>query len=144
MRRRLGDARWRDLLGRHNRLVREHLQRFRGREVDTTGDGFLAVFDSAEAAVHCALAIARGVVELGVEVRCGVHTGEVEMAESNVRGLAVHLAARVVALAEPGEVLVSWTTRELLSGGRFEFSDRGLHELKGLPDPKRVYAVEPP
>lgn len=139
--RRLGDAHWRDLLAEHNRLVRRQLENFRGREVDTTGDGFLVIFDSAEAAVRAGLAVADAVPALGLQVRCGVHTGEIELEGADVRGLAVHVAARVIALADPGEVLVSWTTRELLSDSRLRFDDRGAHDLKGLPEPKSVYAA---
>lgn len=139
--RRLGDARWRDLLGKHDRTVRAVLERFRGREAVTTGDGFLALFDGAERAVHAGLAIVSATSGQGIAVRCGIHTGEVELEADNVRGLSVHIASRVVALAGAGEVLVSWTTRELLIGGRLEFEDRGMHELKGLAEPRRLYAV---
>lgn len=139
----LGDGRWRDLLARHDNLVRAQLDRFRGREVTTTGDGFLAVFDGAERAIHAAQAIGAALSGIGVEVRAGVHSGEVELEGGNVRGLTVHIAARIMALAGPGEVLASWATRELLSGAPIDFADRGLHELKGLSERRRVYAVEP-
>jgi class 3 adenylate cyclase len=142
--RRLGDTRWRDLLTDHNRLVRAQLERFGGREVVTTGDGFVCLFDSAERAARAALAITAAIPAIGLQVRCGIHTGEVEMEATNVRGLSVHVAARVVALADAGEVLVSWTTRELLSSSRLEFEERGSHVLKGLPEPKAVYAVRLP
>lgn len=137
----VGDARWRDILLRHNELVRVQLERFRGREVVTTGDGFLVLFDSAESAVHAALAIAQAIVPLGIEVRCGVHTGEIEHDGSNVRGLSVHVASRVLGLAGPSEVLVSWTTRDLLDGSSLSFDSRGSHELKGLPEGRPIYAV---
>lgn len=137
---RLGDGPWQDLLGRHNRLVRRELDRYRGREVATTGDGFLATFDSAARAVTCGAAIARAVEALDLEIRAGVHTGEVEYAAGNVRGVTVHAAARIAALAAPGEVLVSGTTRELLSGSGLAFADRGSHELKGLTGERQLFA----
>jgi class 3 adenylate cyclase len=139
----LGDARWRTVLARHNQVARRAMERYRGREAATTGDGFLALFDSAEAAVHAGLTIASAVEPLGIQVRCGIHTGEVELEAGNVRGLAVHAAARVLGLAGPGEVLVSWTTRDLLAGTRLELEHRGTHELKGLPEPRSVFAVKP-
>jgi class 3 adenylate cyclase len=141
MARELGDARWRTVLARHNQAIRRVLERYRGREAATTGDGFLALFDSAEAAAHAGLAVAGAVEALGIRVRCGIHTGEVELEAGNVRGLAVHAASRVLALAGPGEVLVSWTTRDLLAGTRLEFESRGTHELKGLPEPRPVYSI---
>ena len=139
--RRLGDQRWRELLADHNRLVRLQLDRFGGREVTTTGDGFVCLFDSAERAVRAGLAIAAATPELGVQVRAGVHTGEIEMEGDDVRGLSVHVAARIVGLAGPGEVLVSWTTRELLAHSTLAFESRGEHELTGLVEPRPVYAV---
>jgi class 3 adenylate cyclase len=138
----LGDGAWRDLLVRHNLAVRTQLDRFRGREVTTTGDGFIAVFDGAERAIHAAQEICRAASDLGLELRAGVHTGEVELEGDNVRGLAVHIAARVSALAGAGEVLASWATRELLTGSDVGFVDRGLQELKGLSGPRRVYLVD--
>ncbi|HVM29479.1 MAG TPA: adenylate/guanylate cyclase domain-containing protein [Candidatus Limnocylindrales bacterium] len=138
---RLGDGRWRDVLAEHNRRVRRELERYGGREMTTTGDGFLALFDSAESAVRCALAAVDSVRSGGVEIRCGIHTGEVELESSNVRGLTVHAAARVLGLAGPGEVLVSWTTRDLLAGARLVFDSRGEHELKGLPEARPIYVV---
>ncbi|MDQ2964231.1 MAG: adenylate/guanylate cyclase domain-containing protein [Chloroflexota bacterium] len=141
---RLGDRAWQDLLGRHNRLVRRELDRYRGREVDTTGDGFLATFDSAARAVTCGAAIARAVETVDVQIRAGVHTGEVEYVAGNVRGVTVHAAARVAALAAPGEVLVTSTTRELVSGSDLEFEDRGSHELKGLTGSRQLYALVSP
>lgn len=142
--RRLGDVRWRDLLEAHNRVIRSRLERYRGREVTTTGDGFLALFESAESAVHAGLAITEAIGPLGIEVRCGIHTGEVEHDGENVRGLTVHVASRVLGLARPSEVLVSWTTRDLLAGSNLSFEDRGSHELKGLPEPRPIYAVRSP
>lgn len=142
--RRLGDARWRDLLADHNKVVRAHLERHGGSEVVTTGDGFLALFDSTERAVHAALAMVAGVTRLGIEIRAGLHTGELALEGGDVRGLAVHVAARVMALAGPGEVLVSWTTRDLLDTSTLVFEDRGSHELKGLPEPRPMFAVSRP
>lgn len=129
---RLGEAGWRELLARPSERTRWELDRFRGREVNTTGDGFLARFDDAERSVRCARAICESAAEIGLTIRSGIHTGEVELVQGNVRGLAVHVASRVMALAGPGEVLVSWTTRDLLAGTAITFEDRGLHELKGL------------
>ncbi len=137
----LGDRAWRDLLERHHALVRAELAHFRGREVDTAGDGFLAVFDGPGRAVRCAATTVRSVRSLGIEIRAGVHTGEVELADDGVRGIAVHIGARVSALAGAGEVLVSSTVRDLVAGSGLQFEDRGLHELKGVPDPWRVLAV---
>jgi len=138
---RIGDDAWRDLLAQHNERVRWELDRLRGREVTTTGDGFLATFDGAERAVLCAQRIATAAEGIGLAVRAGVHTGEVEVVPGNLRGLAVHIAARILALAGPGEVVVSWTTRDLLAGTAFRFEDRGMHELKGIAGPGAVYAV---
>jgi len=137
----LGDRAWRELLGRHHMLVRAELARFRGREVDTAGDGFLALFDGPGRAVRCASDIVASVRPLGIEIRAGVHTGEVEMAEDGVRGIAVHIGARVSALAGAGEVLVSSTVRDLVAGSGLRFQDRGSHELKGVPGPWRVLAL---
>jgi class 3 adenylate cyclase len=140
----LGDGRWRDLLARHDQIVRGQLDRFRGREVTTTGDGFVAVFDGAERAIRAAQEIGRALSDIGLQARAAVHSGEIEREGGNVRGLTVHIAARLMALAGPGEVYASWATRELLSGSPLAFADRGLHELKGLSEPRRVYLVEPP
>ena len=138
---RLGDAKWRELLSHHNELGRYELDRFRGREIDTTGDGFLALFDGAERAVRAAAGICRAAGDLGIQIRAGVHTGEVELVPGNVRGVAVHMAARVMALAGPSEVLVSGTTHDLLAGSDLFFEDRGLHELKGITGARQVYAL---
>ena len=138
----LGDGAWRDLLARHNLAVRTQLDRFRGREVATTGDGFIAIFDGAERAIRAAVEICRVASDLGLELRAGVHTGELELEGENVRGVAVHIAARVAALAGAGEVLASWATRELLAGSDIAFTDRGLQELKGLSEPRRIYLVD--
>ena len=138
---RLGDRRWRDLLQRHNALVREQLARFRGSEVDTTGDGFLATFDGPARAIRCAAAVQAGVQELGLHVRAGIHTGECELLGGKVAGVAVHTGARVAAVAGADEVLVSSTVKDLVAGSGIEFEDRGEHELKGVPGEWRLYAV---
>ena len=140
---RIGDRAWREKLAEHNELVRFELDRFRGREVTTTGDGFLALFDGAERAVLCARSISATTGRLELAIRAGIHTGEVEVVPGNIRGLAVHVASRIVALARPSEVLVSWTTRDLMFGSAFTFEDRGTHQLKGISEPRAVYAVRP-
>lgn len=137
----LGDHRWRDLLATHDAAVRQELKRFDGQEVKTTGDGFLATFTAPSRAIACACAVRDTVRELGLDVRIGVHTGECEIMGSDVGGLAVHTGARVAALAEPGEVLVSSTVKDLVAGARIDFTDRGTHQLKGVPGEWRVFAV---
>jgi class 3 adenylate cyclase len=137
----LGDQAWRDLLMRHNAAIRQELGRWRGREVSTAGDGFLATFDGPARAIRCAKAISDVVQPLGIEVRCGLHTGEIEIVDSDVAGLAVHIGARIAALAVPGEVLVSRTVRDLVAGAGFQFTARGLHSLKGIPEEWEVYAL---
>ena len=137
----LGDRRWRDLSAAHDRLVRDQLSRFGGREVKALGDGFLASFEGAARAIRCACAIRDRSGELDLPVRAGLHTGECEVADGDVRGIAVHIAARVGALAGGGEVLVSSTVRDLVVGSGIEFADRGAHQLKGVPDDWRLFAV---
>jgi pimeloyl-ACP methyl ester carboxylesterase len=139
----LGDRRWRELLERHNDLVRRELIRFRGREVDTTGDGFLATFDGPARAIRCACAIADGVHEFGISIRAGLHSGECEVADGKVAGIAVHTGARVAAQANADEVLVSSTVRDLVAGSGIAFTERGVHELKGIPGEWRLFAVQP-
>jgi class 3 adenylate cyclase len=139
----LGDRAWRELLDRHNAIVRALLVRYRGTEVDTAGDGFLATLDGPARAVRCAREIAEAVRPLGLEIRAGVHTGEVERVGDDVRGIAVHIAARVAALAGPGEVWASSTVRDLVAGSGLVFEDAGEHELKGVPDRWRLYRVAP-
>ena len=136
----LGDSRWRKLVDEHHAVVRRELVRFRGREVDTAGDGFFATFDGPARAVRAAEAIRDGVRKLGIEIRAGVHTGECELAGDAVRGIAVHTAARVAAQANPGEVLVSTTVHDLVAGSGLAFDDRGLAELKGVGQ-WRLFAV---
>ena len=137
----LGDAAWKALLGRHGDRVRRELERFRGLEVTTTGDGFLAAFDGAARAVRAAAAIRDAAAEDGLQVRAGVHSGEVERDADNVRGVAVHAATRIAALARPGEVLVSGSTAALLEGAGLELADAGEHELKGLTGRRRLYRL---
>jgi class 3 adenylate cyclase len=137
----LGDRRWRDLLEQHHVAVRRQLARFDGREVDTAGDGFFATFDGPARGIRCAQAILDSVRPLGFEVRAGLHTGEVELADGKVAGIAVNIGARVAARAEAGEVLVSGTVRDLVAGSGLEFDDRGVAELKGVPGEWRLFAV---
>jgi class 3 adenylate cyclase len=137
----LGDRRWRELLEQHNALVRQELGRFRGRELNTAGDGFLATFDGPARAVVCAVSIRDRARALGLRIRFGLHTGELELAGSDIRGIAVHTGARVAAKAEPGEVLASSTVKDLVAGSGLEFEDRGSHELRGVPGEWRLYAV---
>jgi class 3 adenylate cyclase len=138
---RIGDGPWRELLARHNREVRDQLDRFRGREVNTTGDGFLAVFDGAVRAIQAALAVRDRARALGLEIRAGVHTGEVEVDGDDVRGVAVHEAARISAAASPGQILVSTTTFQLASGGDLAFEEKPGYDLKGLAGTRTLYAV---
>jgi len=138
----LGDRRWRNLLEAHNTLVREQLVHFRGREIDTAGDGFLAAFDGPARGVRAASAIVAGVKQLGLEVRAGLHTGECEVSGSKLTGVAVHVGARIAAIAKGGEVLVSNTVKDLVAGSGLKFVDRGLHSLKGVPGESRLFAVE--
>ena len=137
----LGDRGWRALVERHHALVRQQLARYRGRELDTAGDGFFASFDGPARGVRCARAISAGVHDLGIDVRAGLHTGECEVIEGKVGGIAVHIGARVAAQAGPGEVLVSSTVRDLVAGSGLEFLERGHAELKGVPGEWRLYAV---
>jgi pimeloyl-ACP methyl ester carboxylesterase len=138
----LGDHRWRDLLGHHHATIRRSLSRFRGREIKTTGDGVLATFDGPARGVRCACAIADEIRPLGIDVRAGLHTGECEMIGDDVSGIAVHIGARVAALAGAGEVLVSSTVKDLVAGSGLRFGDRGNHSLKGVPGDWRIFAVE--
>jgi pimeloyl-ACP methyl ester carboxylesterase len=137
----LGDRRWRDLLEQHDRLVRRELGRHRGLEVKTTGDGVLATFDGPARGINCARAICAQVRPLGIEVRAGLHTGECELRNGDVGGIAVHIGARVAGMAGPGEVLVSGTVKDLVVGSSFAFTDRGTHSLKGAPGEWHLYAV---
>jgi class 3 adenylate cyclase len=136
----LGSARWSDLLHEHHSRVRGQLARFRGREIDTAGDGFFASFDGPARAIRCACAITDSVRELGIEVRAGLHTGECELVDGKVAGIAVHTGARVVSVAQPGEVLVSSTVKDLVAGSGIAFERRGVTELKGVGE-WMLYAV---
>ena len=137
----LGDRRWRELLEEHNGAIRRQLARFRGIEMDTAGDGFFARFDGPARAIQCAQAITAAVQQFGVQVRAGLHTGECEVANGKVAGIAVSIGARIAATAEPSEVLVSSTVKDLVAGSGLTFDDRGTHELKGVPGEWRLYAV---
>jgi class 3 adenylate cyclase len=137
----LGDRRWRELVDRHHELVRQELTRYRGLEVDTAGDGFFATFDGPARAIRCARSIVDGVRSVGLDVRAGLHTGEVELAGGDVRGIAVHTGARVAAQAGAGEVLVSQTVKDLVAGSGIEFAERGSRELKGIPGEWQLFAV---
>jgi class 3 adenylate cyclase len=139
----LGDERWVALLADHQRAVRDSLGRFNGREVKTIGDSFLATFDGPGRAIGCAREIVESVEPLGVQIRAGLHTGECEVVGADIAGMAVHIAARVSALAEPGEVLVSRTVKDLVVGSGIRFSDRGTHTLKGVADTWQLHAVAP-
>jgi pimeloyl-ACP methyl ester carboxylesterase len=138
----LGDRAWREVLARHHAIVRGELERLRGEEVDTAGDGFLATFDGPGRAIQAAVAIRDRLAENGIEVRCGVHTGECERLHGKIAGIAVHLAARIADSAAPGEILVSDTVRSLVAGSGIEFSDRGTVALRGVPEGQTLLAVE--
>ena len=137
----LGDRRWRELVERHHSLVRDELRRYHGAEVDTAGDGFFATFDGPARAIRCALAIRDGVEALGIRIRAGLHTGECELIAGKAGGIAVITAARVREFAQPGEVLVSTTVRDLVAGSGITFADRGTHSLKGVPGQWRLFAA---
>ena len=137
----LGDRRWRELLADHHRLVREAVERNGGREVDMAGDGILATFDGPARAIACARAVQRAVEPLGLQVRAGVHTGEVEVLDGGVAGIAVHTGARVAALAGPGEVWVSAIVPMITSGSGLNYADQGVHQLKGVPGEHHLYSV---
>jgi class 3 adenylate cyclase/dienelactone hydrolase len=139
--RELGDAAWTRLLRRHHEAVRRELPRYSGIEVDTAGDGFLARFDGPARAIRCGLAIREALRVLGIEIRAAIHTGEVERTAEGPRGIAVHLGARILTVARPGEILVSQTTKDLVEGSGLAFADRGEHELKGIEGPRRVYSA---
>jgi class 3 adenylate cyclase len=138
----LGDRRWHALLDAHDRAVRDQLRRFRGNEINTTGDGFVASFDGPARAIRCAKAIVEANRSLGIELHVWLHTGECEIRGDDLGGLAVHIAARVAALACPGDVLVSSTVKDLVVGSGITFEDRGEHDLKGVPGTWRLYAAQ--
>jgi class 3 adenylate cyclase len=137
----LGDRRWHDLLDSYYGLARRELERFRGREIKTLGDGFLATFDGPARGIRCACAVSDSAGQLGLAIRAGLHTGECEMMEDDVGGIAVHIGARVAAQAGAGEVLVSSTVKDLVAGSGIGFEDRGSHALKGIPEEWRLFAV---
>jgi class 3 adenylate cyclase len=138
----LGDRAWSELLARHHAIVREQLGAFRGEEIDTAGDGFLATFDGPGRGIRAAARIRTRLLESGIQVRCGLHTGECERVDGKIAGIAVHIAARIAATAEPGEILVSDTVRALVAGAGIEFSPRGDVSLRGVPDEQRLFAIE--
>jgi class 3 adenylate cyclase len=138
----LGDAPWRELMAAHDELVRSELERHRGREVKTMGDGFLATFDGPARGIRCARGIANQVGTLGIEVRAGLHTGECELIGDDIGGMAVNIGARIGALGDPNEVLVSSTVKDLVVGSGISFTDRGVHELKGVQGEWRLFAVD--
>jgi class 3 adenylate cyclase len=139
---RLGDAAWRDLLQRHHAAVRRELVTYRGREIDTAGDGFFVSFEGPARGVRCALAIRDALRLLGLEIRAGLHTGECEWSGEKLTGIAVHIGARVSGLAEAGEVLVSRTVKDLVAGSGLAFVDRGVHELKGVSDSWQLFRTD--
>jgi class 3 adenylate cyclase len=138
----LGDREWRALLDQHDEIAERSIERFRGRKIKSTGDGFLATFDGPGRAVRCIATIGEGLDHLGIKIRGGIHTGEIEIKNSDVGGIAVHIAARVAALAEPGEVLVSGTVRDLVAGSGLRFEERGAKKLKGLSEEVRLFSLE--
>jgi class 3 adenylate cyclase len=140
----MGDRDWHALLDAHDAVVRSQLARFRGREVNTSGDGFLAMFDGPQRAIRCAMSIRDAVQSLGIQVRAGLHTGECELRGDDIGGIAVHIGARVSALAGPNDVLVSSTLRDLVIGSGLEFEERGAHQLKGVPGEWHLFAVTSP
>jgi class 3 adenylate cyclase len=137
----LGDRQWRNLLARHHSSIRKELERFRGLEIDTAGDGFFATFDGPARAIRCAEAIQNAISQLGLTIRLGLHTGECEVIDNKVTGIAVHIGARVMSYAKPGEVFVSSTVKDLVAGSGIDFVDRGSYELKGVPGIWRFFAV---
>ena len=140
---RLGDGAWKQVLAEHNRLIRAQFDRFRGSEVNTTGDGFLATFGSAAGAIRCAVTMRDAVRGLGIELRIGVHTGEVEVLPNDIGGVAVHAASRITALGRASEIIVSSVTRGLVEGSDLRFKERGRHRVKGLERPIEVFVLAP-
>ncbi len=138
---RLGDRAWIELLEQHHAMVRRELARFRGREIDTAGDGFFATFDGPARAIHCALKVVEAGHQLGIKIRAGLHTGEIEVTGSKIGGIALHIGSRVAATAKPGELLVSSTVKDLVAGSRIRFADCGTHVLKGIPGEWHLFAA---
>jgi class 3 adenylate cyclase len=141
---RVGDRPWRELLDRHDDATRQQIKRFGGSEIRNCGDGFLAIFDSATRAVCCAAAIAKAIAPLDILVRSGIHTGEVYLKGNEISGIAAHVAARIAAIAQPCETVVSGTVRDIVAGSGLMLEDRGLHRLRGVPDEVRLYAMRLP
>jgi pimeloyl-ACP methyl ester carboxylesterase len=139
---RLGDSAWRGLLDNHHHVVRQQLERYRGHEVETAGDSFLATFDGPARAIECAQAVVEGAATIGIKLRAGLHTGETEITKDGLRGIAVHIAARTMALADPGEILVTSTSKDLVAGSGISFRDRGAFEMKGVPGEQQLFAVD--
>jgi class 3 adenylate cyclase len=137
----LGSARWQDILSRHNEIAERTIDRHEGRLIKTTGDGVIGLFDSAERAVRAAVAIAQGVTQLGISIRAAVHTGEAELTAGDIRGVAVHQAARMMSLGGPDDVIVSSTVRDLVDGTDLLLEDFGMHELKGFTSPRQLYRI---
>jgi class 3 adenylate cyclase len=138
---RIGDRQWSQVLDRHDRLVREAIDVGSGEAIKHTGDGFLATFAGPARAIRCAEAVRDGLRVLGLEMRAGLHAGEIERRDDDIAGIATHIGARIEALADPGEILVSRTVHDLVAGSGIEFRDRGVHRLKGIPEPQQLYAV---
>lgn len=138
---RLGDYPWRELLDRHDDATRQQIRRFGGREIRHCGDGFFAIFDNASRAIRCASAIAEALAPLGIWVRSGIHTGEVHLKGNDISGIAAHVAARIAAVAQPCEAMVSGTVRDLVAGSQLALADRGTHRLRGLPEEIRLFAM---
>ena len=137
-----GDQQWLKILREHNALVRRELARFSGKEVETTGDGFIATFESLTGAINCAKAIIKGIEAIGIAVRCGLHSGEVEFTDRGISGIGVHTAARVVAEADPNEILVTSTVMDLVAGSGIQFEEKGLFNLKGIPGERTLFRVD--
>ncbi|MGQ7848751.1 adenylate/guanylate cyclase domain-containing protein [Granulosicoccus sp. 3-233] len=137
----IGDSAWKQLISAHHEAVRNELALYRGREINTTGDGFLASFDGPARAIRCAQSIVSNLKTIGLEVRAGIHTGECEMVDGQLGGIAVHIGARISGLSQSGEVLVSGTVRDLVAGSGLQFVDKGLHELKGVPGTWPLFSV---
>jgi class 3 adenylate cyclase len=140
----VGDTRWKEAIDEHNRVVRASLARYRGKEVKTMGDGFLATFDAPARAVRCAQAIVRAVERLGIHIRVGLHTGELNLQGGDISGIAAAIGARIMSIAGPGEVLVSATVKDIVAGSGLSFAERGEHDLKGVPGRWRLYAAVDP
>jgi class 3 adenylate cyclase len=138
----MGDQQWRELLDRHNTMMRKNIARFRGREIKSTGDGFLATFDGPARAIRCASAATKEAMQIGIEIRAGLHTGEIELKGDDIGGIAVHIASRVLGQAGDNKIWVSRTVKDLVVGSGFDFTDQGVYNLKGVPGEWQLFAVE--